>query len=289
MTEANAAANAGTETADTATQTASNEAWYSSMDEESQNWIAAKGWKKDNAAEVIGPALTSYRNAEQLISKIKGDPDRILVMPKDFNNADEVRSFYDKLGVPKDVGGYEIKPVGDETVLDSVVSKVAETALKHGVSKTAMQAIVNDYRAEVGKIMEDRAVETKQSLDRQFEEFEQESGADFERNRSYAAEAIKTFPELEGIAQEIEKIPGGAKIYLQHMVNIGKRLGEHRSVGVGEQEAGGGMSREAATAALGQFQMDSNKQAALLNPNHPAHKATMAEFQRLHAQAAGGV
>src|SRR5574343_370581 len=136
MTDANAAVtNTGTDTSSATPNpesTAANQPWHSTLDPDSQNWLAAKGWKKDNPAEIIGPIVNSYRNAEQLISKVKGEPDRIVVMPKDFNNQEEVSAYYEKIGVPKDIAGYGITPAEGETELDDMLKGFAETSLKAG-------------------------------------------------------------------------------------------------------------------------------------------------------------
>jgi hypothetical protein len=291
MTDAAAAVDTtGTDTAtqpSTDTGQPANQPWYSTLDPDSQNWVAAKGWKKDNASEIIGPVINSYRNAEQLISKVKGEPDRIVVMPKDFNNQAEVSAYYEKIGVPKDIAGYGISPAEGETELDDMLKGFAETSLKAGAPKQAVEQQIKFYRDYVNQAMEQQEQSIKASMAEQQQEYIRESGPKLEENKAYIAQALQKFPELDEFAEIIERSPEGTKKFMKVLENMGRAMGEHRAVGVGSDPAGGGMSMEAAKQAIGQFNLDSTKVSALMNESHPGHSAAKAEFQRLHRMAAG--
>lgn len=293
MTDAASAAPAGTEQTAAPAETSqptesSNQPWHSTLDADTKNWAASKGFTKDNAGDVVIPLLNSYRNAEKLISQVKGDPDRIVLMPKDFANEKEVREYYDKIGVPKDVGGYGLPANDGETELDDMLKGFAEVSLKHGAPKGAVEQQVAYYRNYIKGIQERNEAEFQASKKAQFAEFESESGPALEQNRSYAAAAMQKFPELDEFAEVIERhVPGGAKKLLSYMVKVGQSIGEHKAIGVGNDPSGGGMSVDAAKEALGKFNLDATKRAALTNESHPAHKAVKEEFMRLNRLAVG--
>ena len=121
----------------------------------------------------------------------------------------------------------------------------------------------------------------------QQQEYIRESGPKLEENKAYIAQALQKFPELDEFAEIIERSPEGTKKFMKVLENMGRAMGEHRAVGVGNDPAGGGMSMEAAKQAIGQFNLDSTKVSALMNESHPGHSAAKAEFQRLHRMAAG--
>lgn len=290
MTDTATAATAGTDTGatttDTTTTTAatgaatSNDAWYSSYDSETKNWLDSKGWSDPDPIKSLQKIIPSGRNAEQLISKIKGDPSRILVMPKDMNNADEVSAFYEKLGVPKDIKDYGLD------IENPNMKSFVEMAQKAGIPKEAAgkftewaKSIAEQSQiAEVQKYQETSASE--------MQEWQREMGTNFDAKMQAAKTAFTAFPELKENSADIEKAMGTKK-YMTFMSSIGSKIGEAGAAGAGGAggNGDGGMTPSAAKQAIQAIQMDSVKSSALLDDSHPMHSVIKAEWIRLHGFA----
>jgi hypothetical protein len=279
------AATATTDTTSTTnttnTSTASNAPWYGTVDNDTQNWLNSKAF-----GEADGPTkmLTSYRNMESLFGKIKADPDRVILFPKDMNNQEEVAAFREKIGVPKDINGYNLKEVlGSDP--DVITTAVAERALKAGVPKEGLSEIIKAHREETTKLINEYKEQNLARRTSEIQEFEQAAGRDLEQKKAHVTAALKRFPQLEKFAEAIEAVPGGAKDYLSYLAEVGKALGEHTNVGVGSNADPSAMSSAAAKEALGKFNLDPIKIKALFDESHPGHAAAKAEYLRLNNMA----
>lgn len=261
--------------------TPANAPWHSTLDPEMAQWAESKGWKKDDPNEVLLPALKSYRNSEKLISQIKGDPDRIIVMPKDMENADEVAAFKQKLGVPASIEEYEVE-VTDDTPLTQVALDIA---YKHNFPKEGVQTLIKEVSAKAAEIEEAREAKTKAEgeakFNKELDETIQSLGQALEQTKMFGRAARKMFPELstheDAIVSQI-----GPKAYIELMAKIGKSMGEHESVGVGDAADNGAMSRDSAVQGIRQMQQDEAKMKALWDDSMPTHAAVKAEWDRLH-------
>jgi hypothetical protein len=118
-------------------------------------------FKGKNAEEVIGKALTSYYNLE----KHAGSAVRI---PDADAKPDEIAAFNEKIGVPKDADGYEIKEIklGDEVIADEAgTAALRKWGHANGFTKKQMGAIVDRYVQQV-QIQADAAAQAgKRGLD----------------------------------------------------------------------------------------------------------------------------
>lgn len=276
MTE-EAAAQAGTEqtqTADTTatTQPAANQSWYDGLPEEDRTHLTSKGWNDPDPGKVLPKVYKSAREAERMISTIKASPDRIIVAPKDFNNPEEVSAYYEKIGVPKDVDGYEL---GE---MDDILKGVAEIGLKSGVPKTALKSVVDGYRTlrEQAQAKAD-ALFTEQAT-KELETYKASLGAELNAETKFFAAGKQAFPQLAEKAAELEKALG-VRGYIEHMAKLGRLVGEDTALGIGSADATQLRNSE---MQLAQFKMDESKMAILGNTTHPQHQATLAEWNRLH-------
>lgn len=273
MTEV-AAASAGTEQTSTEqtgqTEQASNAPWYGEVIPDDVKYLESKGWTGNDAPPKV---FQSYKNLEKLFSQVKGDPNRVLMMPKDMANQDEVKEFYSKLGVPKDPSEYGFEP--DNEGLKEYSSLAHQLNLNKdqakGVYEWAQQVAQKQTEAQEAQFMEKSKME--------MEDWKREQGATFEAKLATAKQAYATFPELKAHAPQLEKAMG-TREFMNLMHGIGSKIGEAGSAGASGQ-SNFGMTPAQAKQSIQEFQ-GSHKFAALTNEMHPGHQAAIAEWKRLN-------
>jgi hypothetical protein len=252
-------------------QTTANQTWFGKAEGDDLGYIQNKGWDKEADGS---KAVKSYRELEKMVGTIKGDPNRIIVMPKDMNNADEVSAYREKLGIPKSVDDYGF----DMTNPDN--KAMAELAQKIGLSKEGAHEFVkfateSHERSEVAKA-EAWAMESKQEM----EAFRVESGKAYDQQIQNARALAMASPYFKENMEAIEKAMGTGN-FMRFASELGAKLGEHKAIGLGEGNGNFAMTREQAINKINVFRGDSAKTSALTNPDHPGHKAAMAEYDKL--------
>jgi hypothetical protein len=104
--------------------------WY---DESVKDVVAKKGWKNPN--EVV----KSYSELEKSMgSRVK--------IPALEAPVEEKKAFYQKIGCPETVDGYEISGLGEDVVRDEIVeSSMRKIALENFTPKESFNALVKGY------------------------------------------------------------------------------------------------------------------------------------------------
>ena len=285
MSEA-AAAQAGTDTGATnqsteatgqpAGQSQNDASWESSFDSESKNWVASKGWSGKKADEVLPLALKSYQNSEKLISQIKGDPNRILVMPKDMTNKEEVAALYEKLGTPKDTEGYGFDPKNEGLLA------YAQKAKELNLTKEQAQGVfawADEIRQQQEQVQEQEEAQWEESSKAELAQWQKEMGAAYEEKLNVAKSAFNAFPEIKKHSSEIERVLG-TREYMNLVYSLGAKIGEAGAAGPNPSNvSGGGLTPSQAKQAI--QELNATKSRELLDMSHPGHSAAKAELQRL--------
>ncbi len=245
--------------------------WYEGFDPDMRGWMENKGLTKMDASKALEVALNGHRNLE----KHMGVPaDKLLRLP-DFDKADkgELDQFYNKLGRPADISGYEIPvPQGISTdFADAAKVKF------HELGFTALQAkeLVawnNEYLAGAQAKQQEAYAQT---IAQENEALKKEWGAAYEQELGMAKNAAKAL----GIpAEQIDKLEGslGFANLMKMMANIGRRIGEDKYIDGGAASSGA-MTPVGAQARIKQLQGDKEWTAKYLSGNVQAR----AEMERL--------
>lgn len=280
MSEA-AAAQAGTEQGATGQPTGQQtQAWFDSLDPDTRAWSESKGWADPDPVKVLPKILQSGRNAEQLISKIKGDPNRIVVLPKDPNNVEEMSAYREKMGIPKDITEYGFdmeKPEGQ---------KFAELAHKVGMTKEAANEFMTMAQTLVAEKEAAKAQEYQQQSAQEMADWKREMGATAEQKIQVAKQAFKAFPQIAERSAEIEAAMG-TKAYMAFLADLGSKIGEAGSAGANQSSSNMGMTPQMAKQKIQEIYLDSNKRSALMDDTHPGHAGAKAELLRLNQYISG--
>jgi hypothetical protein len=210
--------------------------WYSDAN---KDYVANKGFKTGD------DAITSLKNLETLLGAEKAG--RTIVLPKDEKDAEGVKAYRAKIGVPETPEGYEL-PVkdGDNGAFAKQASAWLHAA---GIPKAAGQALAKQWNEHYDKALEAAKTELKAQSEKQIESLKAEWGDSFDKN----SEQARRFMKAAGFTDEevglYEETFGTANM-LKRWAAIGEKLGEAGFAGGG----GGGGGNPSASAAREQLE-----------------------------------
>lgn len=205
--------------------------WYPP---EAKEYVANKGWK--------GPAdtLTAYQSLEKLMTADKAG--RTVVLPKDDTDAEGIKAFRTKLGVPDAPDAYELPfPEGE----DGEFAKTAASWFHEaGVPKAAAQKIAQAWNDFIGKEIEAGQQADAARAKTEIDGLRSEWGDKFDAHSELAKRAISTFAKKAGLDEaNIKSLAGtldSSAALRKLFAAIGHGLGESNFVDGG---AGSGAAR----------------------------------------------
>lgn len=207
MTDQTTTTNPGTTTDPGATP------WYPDT---AKDYVANKGWKAP--ADAIG----AYQSLETLFGADKAG--RTLIMPKDDKDADGMKAFRTKLGVPESADKYELPvPAGQEG--DNLTKAAAAWFHEAGIPKTAAQAITSKWNAHIEKMIKDSETAAQTESHSQLEKLKGEWGAEFEQKAEYARRFLKAAGWDDAKMKQYESTFGTAAM-LKDFFQWGSKVGE---------------------------------------------------------------
>lgn len=265
-----AAAGAGT-----GSTSASNDAWFSSIqNDEVRNWTQAKGWK-DPAA-----LAESAWNLEKLIGHERAG--RTVVIPGDDAPAEELAAFRAKMGVPEKADDYLSVIKVPEGQPDTFAKEASTWFHEAGIPPKQAALLAEKWNAFQGQAMEQQAKEAATRSDQEFGEVVSSWGKDADANLELGKRAAaqflpaKTAEERQQVLAKLESAIG-TKAMLEMFANIGRGLGEHK-VHTNGDGGGLGMSPAEAMAKIKSLQSDKAWATSYLQGD----AAKKAEMERLH-------
>jgi len=230
--------------------------------------------------------VKSYRGAEKLIGK---NPDQVLTIPAQ-GDVDGWNGLYGRLGRPADAKEYNMLAGAPEGAVADPDVQAHIGSLFHtaGLSKSQAETIAKGYNEFVAARQEQEIKDYNLNVQADKDALQQEWRGGFERKFGAAQMAVKALGLPQEAINGIESELGYANT-IKLFAEIGAKLGEDKFVG---GEGGGGrtsfdaqLTPEEAANQIAQMNLDPNVKAALLNKNHPAHKATVAKRSKLFAIA----
>lgn len=253
---------------------ASNDAWYSKLENaDVRTWAEAKGFKDPLAA-----AESAY-NLEKLMGFDKAG--RTIVLPDENSTPEQIAAFRAKLGVPETADGYKL-PV-PQGVPEDFAKEASGWFHEAGVPPKAAEAIAAKWNAkmEAAQAAANQAFETQSNAE--FAAWRAEQGAAADQNQELAKRAAAQFMPAKDAAERAEMMSKieraiGTGNFMKMMTNIGSGLGEHKVHMGGE----GGLTPTPAQAQQRIAELKSNKEwtSAYLGGDK-TKQAEMEQLQKL--------
>lgn len=278
--ETEAAHQAAVETAQT--EQAEATSWYQNIeDPDLRSYVEKTGYKS------LDDVASAAKNGRQLVSKIQGDPDRVLLMPKDWDDQAQVDEFYGKLGRPESVDGYEfVDSEGNAIEGDPVVDWFKDTAFRNGLSNEKATEMLSGFQEVAAQLQEQQQQEAeeswKHSVEQDKAQLQKEWGNAYNDKLATARAALQQFPELN--SAELERSIGTAAYY-KLVAGIGEKVGEHSVVSGGQRNDSFGKTPQQAQQELQELQASKEWQDAFFDQSHIGHKAALAKRDALMRDA----
>lgn len=210
------AANAGDAGAGAATnagQAAANQPWYPDTE---KDYVANKGWK--GPADVVG----SYKSLETLVGADKAG--RTIVLPKDEKDAEGIKAFRAKLGVPEAADKYELPaPPGEGG--PNLIKEASGWFLEAGIPKAAAQGIVQKWNTHMESLIKAQETEAQNQSARDVETLRGEWGANFDANAEFARRFLTAAGWDDAKMAKYERAFGSATM-LKDFFQWGKAVAE---------------------------------------------------------------
>lgn len=247
--------------------------WFSDAH---KDFVASKGWKSGD------DAIQGYINAEKLIGAEKAG--RTLVLPKDDNDADGIRSFRSKLGVPESASGYKTP---DTLKDDPLWSQATAAAHKHGIPAKAFDSFMQDVMAAATAQTEKADTEAKATSERTLGEIKAKYGDKYEAKVALGQRLVEklwpgaTQADIDARTVRLEKIEKafGTADMMELFILLGEK--------VGEPAPGGNENRGGNNAASAQQKIDELRARRL--KNEISEKDYLSELEKLGPVAQPGV
>lgn len=155
------ASDAAAASAAAAAAAAGSKPWHDGVDPAVKGFWETKGLKLDNPRD-FGVKLTEmYQGAERLIGV---PPDRVVKLPAADAKPEDVRAYYERLGAPKEAKDYDLSPIKDPVIADSLratlhdqgVAKNAANIIATNLAKTLESKTTTDNSALTAKLAEQK-------------------------------------------------------------------------------------------------------------------------------------
>lgn len=247
--------------------------WADGFDQDTKQWLESKQLTKLDAQKVLPEVVKGWRGAE---SKLGVPADQLARVPKDENDAEGLKNYLSKLGVPEKPEGYEIKP--DEGMESDFPEQAAKWFFEMNVPKNIAKGLYGKLKGYAQSTLEASEAKWNEQADKDIAALKGEwKGEEFDKNVELARRVRATMGLSHEETLSVERAIG-VKRAAQVFSALGKTLGEHRFVGGDTIQSRFAMSPEAARTRIIELQRDSKWMESYLGGD--ADKK--AEWTRLH-------
>jgi hypothetical protein len=229
-------------------------AWFGN--EANKALVESKGFKG------VDDVFTWGQNAEKLIGADRAG--RTIVLPKDDKDAEGIKAFRTKLGVPEKADDYGL-PVPEGG--DPAFAKTASAWFhESGVPKDAALKIATKWNEHLKSQMDAIDKQLADNSAKELGELKTKWGDKAQANEEHARRFMKAIGWNDDQVKKFEGAMGTA-FMLEHFNSLGQKMGEAGFL-KGDGQGGGGVTKDQAKAKV-----------AELNAARTAGTITAAEFQ----------
>jgi len=252
--------------------------WWSTLpDEVARNHVAAKAYA--NPAEL---ALANYN-----LTRLQTNDPQVLAMPAADATPEQMRSFYEKLGAPKEATGYEIK-IPEGVTADPGMLEFGKTAFhKAGLTPQQAQTVSDEWNTYAAKQQQTMTEQFTQQNDAELAALTSKWGDELNANKADGQRAMQALGLSAEAVAKIEANVGSAAV-VELLATLGKKTREGGFLSgtlTYDPNNPASMTKEQAAARIGELQNDTAFMAAYTNKNDPQHVEKVTTMQALFARA----
>lgn len=222
----------------------------------------------------IGDLAKSFIHSQKMIGKNKV----VLPDPKHGTEQDW-REFYQKVGLPADIGEYKVDGPKDFDVDEKFLGEFKQTAHSLNILPAQAQKLLDWYINKEVSMGESATEKFKTEIDGKLAEYKRKAGDAYEKQIYMSGRLIDKFGN-KGL-QELMNNPaiGSNPDVIEFMYGVSKLLFEEEKIEGGDFIPGG-VSPKDAQERIDELKAD--PKGPYWNGSHAGHKAAVAEMQRLY-------
>ena len=260
---------------ETPVEQVASEDWRNAIPEDLQNDPSLA-----DIQDVAGLAK-GYVHAQHMIGSDK------VVIPSREASQEELDTFYNKLGRPESVDGYEAptENMPEDVAMDAdVQSRFFEEAHRIGLNSQQAAALVRWQAEQIGTQQATHIENVEAEMQQAEATMRKEFGKSYEEKMNMATGAAKEFGGEELLEVLNSTGLGNHPAVIKAFASIGKAISNDEIIGGGGRQ-GFMMSPAEAQSEIANRKRDPNFWSSYQDTEHTAHKESVAEMARLYELA----
>lgn len=252
------------------------ENWRAALEPELGQLVEQKGWRQPS------DVLNSYRHLERLVGA-----ERLAVPAADSDPA-QWSALWDRLGRPKDPGGYELKAPESGSYDSATADWFRETAHELGLTAKQAAALHDGFLARFPAVEVATPNDNAAASPMPEESLRDLWGRKYESNMAAARRAFAAFLGEAAPFHDIADALGETAL-LDMLAKVGRMIGEDSITARAESGAGPRNPAEAlAEIARLRRAIEADSAHPYLTKTHPEHQNLVRKMEALYALAYGG-
>jgi len=248
------------------------EAWFTTLDGDTQGWLENKGWTADDG---LTQMVRAHRSLESMIGRDK------VVWPKDAQDKTAWAEIHRRMGVPSTWEDYGLVPLGPDGKPDAAADRsyadgMAQVLHKLGIGRETATALATEHAKLQAVLTAADNDAFQRSSAQDFDNLRREWGGEADHRLAAAQRASRAFGLEPATMGKIERAIG-TRAMLTLLSEIGTAISEDRGSGTGGFGAGGWLTPEAANARLVELRGDKDWTRRYF----AGDKSAIAEYDRL--------
>lgn len=229
--------------------------WFQGkLDNEGIGWLQNHGLDTATPADVAVKAISSAREAQKFIGV---PPTQLLKIPKEASDEAGWKVVHQRLGKPALATEYDFSnvKVGDKPLADDVAGKLRDLAFSLNLSKDGAISLAQNYVKMGADIQAASQAERTAQIAADRQALDKSWGSNKEANLFIAKQALKAFSLDPEVVNLIESQIGYGKT-MNFFLALGQKMGEDKFVTSNTPDGSKIMTKEQASAKIGELQAD---------------------------------
>lgn len=193
--------------------------WHTGVDAEFIGHAQNKGWKMDDPKEAF---IAATRQARELERHFGVPADRLVKLPAADARPEDIRAYYERIGMPKEAKDYDLSAIKDQAISDALRATLHQS----GVPKDAATAVAKSVATALESQASQQSTATATRITEQKAKLQKEWGANFEYNK------LKAMDGARRLGMSPETVAA-----MENLIGYDGIMETLRKIGVGTSEA----------------------------------------------------
>lgn len=193
--------------------------WHDGVAPEVKGFWQNKGIPLDDP-KAFGTKLTElYQQAEKFIGV---PPDRLVRMPAADARPEDIRAYYERIGMPKEAKDYDLSAIKDQAISDALRATLHQSGAPKDVAAAVAKSVATALESQASQ----QSTENATRITEQKAKLQKEWGANFEYNK------LKAMDGARRLGMSPETVAA-----MENLIGYDGIMETLRKIGVGTSEA----------------------------------------------------